>query len=698
MGNKGRIIKIENTTIGVVILFSLFLLLYPTGVYADNNAIDEVTVTVPTACSITSTINTAHTATVEVGTYEDEIGETTFKVLCNDANGFAVYAIGYGDDSYGNTTMKPATLPIANGIATGTATSGGTSNWAMKLTTVSGDYAPTLATGFNAYHAVPNEYTKVASLNSNTDAVSGSSFKSTYAVYISQAQAADTYTGKVKYTVMHPSNTDAPDWRENMQNLGSSSCTTTPTQVKDIRDGHIYTIQRLLDGKCWMMENLDLGRTNLTTDLTSSNTNLSTTITAAMFNSWKKTSGTGTFGAGELITLTSSNTVNGLDTDPTSGTPYGTLYNYFAASAGTISGDNNSSDAQYDICPAGWRLPTGGWSGDFQKLISQYGNSYASLRSSITENGVAFALSGYFTIDPVSQGRGGYYWSSSIDQDSDQTMTNFVIGDGPTVLPAGSMMRYQGLAIRCILKDPMTISDLTYMQDFDSLSINDKTSVLASMEDNTTYYLVDNRDDKTYAVAKMLDDKIWMTENLDLGETALSVDLTSTNTNLANTVTAETFNSWKKTSGTATNSAGELASVSGTDSVSGTPYGTLYNYYAATAGTISGDTNNSNAEYDICPAGWRLPTGGPSGELQALYTEYNSNILMRKPVAEGGAAFALAGYLSLLTEYQGASGYYWSSTRNDNASMYLLYLDANYINPTNYIDRRGGNSIRCVIK
>ena len=177
--------------------------------FADSNVVDEVTITVPVSCSMTGTVSTNHTSTIEPGTYESEIGETSFKVLCNDNNGFAVYAIGYSDNTDGNTTMKPSTLPAVNGIATGTATSGNTSNWAMKLTAVSGDYSPTLATGFNNYHAVPDEFTKVASLASSTDGSVGSSFKSTYAAYVSQSQPADTYTGKVKYTVIHPASIDA---------------------------------------------------------------------------------------------------------------------------------------------------------------------------------------------------------------------------------------------------------------------------------------------------------------------------------------------------------------------------------------------------------------------------------------------------------------------------------------------------------
>ena len=473
-----------------------------------------------------------------------------------------------------------------------------------------------------------------------------------------------------------------------IQNLSSALCTSTPRLVKDNRDNHIYTVQRLDDGNCWMMENLDLGRTGITTDLTSSNTNLATTVTAETFNSWKKTSGSGTYDAGEYISVSG--------TDATSGTAYGTLYNYYAASAGTISGSSNSSNAQYDICPAGWRLPTGGSSGEFQALYAEY-NSNALMRASIKNSGAAFALAGGFhSAAPAVQGSIGYYWSST--RNDDTYMYDLVLYTS-NVDPASRGYRGSGLAIRCVLKEPMTISKLTYMQDFNNLSAEDKTTVLASMEDSTTYNLIDNRDNKTYAVAKMKDGKVWMAENLDLGRTTLTTNLTSSNTNLSTTVTASTFNSWKKTTGSRTYDAGEYISVSGTDATSGTPYGTLYNYYAASAGTISGSTNSSNAQYDICPAGWRLPTGGSSGEFRALYNQYNSTALTRASIENSGAAFALAGdFNDAAPANQGSYGNYWSSTRNDGTNMYGLGLGTSYVSPVSGSGRRNGYAIRCVVK
>ena len=247
---KKNLIRLQDITFGTIAVSSLFVLLGANGAFATTSVVDDVTVTVPASCTMSTTVNSNHTATVEVGSYVDDIGETTFKVTCNDSEGFSVYAVGFTNDEFGNTTMKPSVLADTNAIATGLATSGDTSNWAMKLTAVTGDYAPTLETGFNAYHVVPAEYTKVASYSANTDSSSGSSFKSTYAAYVASAQPADTYTGKVKYTIVHPANANAPErptatlnWGSSinarMKNLANSttnaSTSTVDNKIKSIR-------------------------------------------------------------------------------------------------------------------------------------------------------------------------------------------------------------------------------------------------------------------------------------------------------------------------------------------------------------------------------------------------------------------------------------------------------------------------------
>ena len=250
-----------------------------------------------------------------------------------------------------------------------------------------------------------------------------------------------------------------------------------------------------------------------------------------------------------------------------------------------------------------------------------------------------------------------------------------------------------------MIKSSVTISDLTYLQEFKDLSANDRVSIASSMVENTTYDLIDNRDNKTYPVAKLKDGNIWMVENLDLGRTIITVNLTYTNTNLRNTIYTSTFNSWKKTSGTTSYDSGEFISLDGTDTISGTSYGTLYNYYAISAGTISGNDNSSNATYDLCPAGWRLPTSGSSGEFQALYDNYNSVALMRAPIANGGAAVAFAGLIpGGAPTSQEQNGFYWSSSATASGQTMGIMIINTSVYPNNQMPRYFGLSARCLVK
>ena len=195
--------------VGITVLSGTILAI--PSVLADDGAVTDVAITVPVACSITSTPDSAHTASVDSGTYKDNIGKTTIKATCNDSQGFSIYAIGYTNEEYGNTTLKPSVLDATqNSIITGTATSGATSSWAMKLTAGTGMTSTNILSdadgAYSNYHKVPTAYAKVATMASVTDATVGASLETTYAAYIAGDQPADIYTGKVKYTMVHPAN------------------------------------------------------------------------------------------------------------------------------------------------------------------------------------------------------------------------------------------------------------------------------------------------------------------------------------------------------------------------------------------------------------------------------------------------------------------------------------------------------------
>ena len=170
----------------------------------------NASVVVSAACTMTGSGMNSHTAEVPSGTYRADIGTTTIKVTCNDPHGFSIYAIGFSNDEYTGTnhTKLIGTNDNTKTIATGTATSGSTSNWAMKLASDNPEvYDMTIMNGYDSYSIVPDTYTKVAQRTSQTDigtGAVGAELTTTYAAFISSTQQPDIYVGKVKYTMVHP--------------------------------------------------------------------------------------------------------------------------------------------------------------------------------------------------------------------------------------------------------------------------------------------------------------------------------------------------------------------------------------------------------------------------------------------------------------------------------------------------------------
>ena len=190
----------------------------------NTDIVDQINITVPVACTMSGTGQNTHNAEINNGQYNSNIGTTTLKAFCNDNEGFSIYAVGYTNNEIGKNVLTSSTLGPTHDIVTGTAISGNTSNWAMKLATVS-DPTPTYPiiimgstddTGkqagdpdYSTFQNVPSSYAKVAKRESSTDVgttAEGATLTTTYQAYISPTQAAGTYTGQVKYTMVHPHN------------------------------------------------------------------------------------------------------------------------------------------------------------------------------------------------------------------------------------------------------------------------------------------------------------------------------------------------------------------------------------------------------------------------------------------------------------------------------------------------------------
>ena len=214
----------------VGITFCLGAILSSHAVSADDNTsvVDQINITVPVACTLSGTGMDSHNAEINNGQYNSSIGATTLKAFCNDNEGFSIYAVGYTNNEIGKNVLTNSTLGPTHDIVTGTAVSGNTSNWAMKLNTTTSPTPtyPIIIMGstddaekqagdpdYSAFQNVPSSYVKVAKRESSTDVgttAEGATLTTTYQAYISSAQAAGTYTGQVKYTMVHPHNGEAP--------------------------------------------------------------------------------------------------------------------------------------------------------------------------------------------------------------------------------------------------------------------------------------------------------------------------------------------------------------------------------------------------------------------------------------------------------------------------------------------------------
>ena len=201
---------------------------------------------------------------------------------------------------------------------------------------------------------------------------------------------------------------------------------------------------------------------------------------------------------------------------------------------------------------------------------------------------------------------------------------------------------------------------LTYIQDL-------TLSECQSQASDTDLTVKDKRDDNEYSV-RYINGACWMTQNLRLpgGTTLTTSDSNVTrNYTLPNSSTSG-FNSYT------------VANMyNGTD----TTYGAYYNYCAASAGTVCDDTTKQDADQDICPKGWRLPT---RSEMDGI-TSYSSAF---SPVYSGY-------YGNGSLNSTGSYGYWWSATAYDSSYQYNLGYHGGSLNTSNG-NKTFGYSVRCV--
>ena len=206
MTNQNKYLTTTSILSGLTLLSGAYLA--SPHVMAANNGAASITVEVPSVCDL-SISNSSHSVSITPG-QNLAIGTATLTTLCNDGNGHSVYMVGYTGDTIGATNSTKL-VSTNSTIATGTATSGTTSNWGVTINAVTGTYAPSITSGWaNTLKAIPASYTKIATLSGTTDQSTGSKFTAAFSAFVAPSQAAGSYTGKVKFTMVHPANATAP--------------------------------------------------------------------------------------------------------------------------------------------------------------------------------------------------------------------------------------------------------------------------------------------------------------------------------------------------------------------------------------------------------------------------------------------------------------------------------------------------------
>ncbi len=264
--------------------------------------------------------------------------------------------------------------------------------------------------------------------------------------------------------------------------------------------------------------------------------------------------------------------------------------------------------------------------------------------------------------------------------------------------------------------------------DIDGVKICDYATVIGS-----SAYVLDLRDFTSYHIVKAMDGRCWMQDNLALNPLASGVNINSTNTN-ASSEAITSFLGSVAYSNEFGNYIQPYINVSNKDVISGDirsdmsswaiegkwKVGAYYNYCAATVGTYcygswgGWDTNSSSAidaTSDICPAGWRLPTGGPvgtsgtttegGGEYKILGDAYptidsNNSQYTRIRKALHISLSGHGGYYGV--QSQGDTATFWSSTYNDSNGMNVFYFDHSNVNLQGSNNRNYGLSVRCIAK
>ena len=632
-----------------------------------------------------------------------------------------------------NSSTTPCTTSYTNTTFT-------TNSWGYRINNDVGGEANCIDTTSTNYYA----YTPNTLISSTTTATNNNIANLTFASKIDYNKPAGEYDLTLKMKALPTVTTYYMQDIATDQTLASTVCTEEPTVVIDKRDEKAYTIRRI-NGTCWLVENLQF----VGTELDSTTSNVAPEYTPQ--NPYRVNGGSGYYdsiadgGTDGNCNHSSGGFINSCihKGDVTiQNTPIGSSassitistvwYNYPAASAGTMTKKNSTSPIMYDICPKGWKLPSGTDASSIGNTTGTYIAEFNPITGGSYYDG---------TIVGTSVGQ-GLWWTTSVKNNQERHFLTYNNTD-----PNNPYMNYGGwykasnIYIRCVMKD-FGINDLTYMQDFAKLNesgnVAKKQQVFNSMGEEESYQLKDIRESgvNSYYISKLKDGKVWMVQNLQLGKsltaTSGTLSLTPSDSNISSnwTLTNKVVSPGKMPYTTITNDpvvSGGKAYINDGNAYYCAPdsndyYETCYyNWYTATAGTGTSSTAGGiNTTYNICPKGWTLPTGGPNSDFQTLVSVYEkstpaetaSAMLVANPTtctSSGASAcgnangvympgFSLIGRtLSTGTGSMNVRGDDWSRTSYSIGHVYTFVVSTAGANFQDHGDKYYGWGIRCLV-
>ena len=185
---------------------------------------------------------------------------------------------------------------------------------------------------------------------------------------------------------------------------------------------------------------------------------------------------------------------------------------------------------------------------------------------------------------------------------NEQEISNLTAEDGATIT------LYAQWKVMPCNPNATHFDDTVCLQDINPMTIE-------TMPYDEQYQLRDSRDERYYDVMRMADGNIWMQEDLHLIDKTISSADSHLPEGITFTIPASDISAF-------TDDAYHPAAYYNGE------YGSLYNFYTATAGWVTEETEGASP-MDICPKGWRLPSDSEATLLTKLYN-WDDDVISEK--------------------------------------------------------------------